>query len=125
MYLGRSEIGSATGAVDVADIAVAQVIQRYCPPNQLGADDAGIVEGITRRVVLQLSEEMGLQVIEGLFEADEIAHADEMFLTSSTREVVPIAKVDGKPVGLGKPGPVTQALLRSYRAAVQKLADED
>jgi len=87
--------------------------------------DAGIVEGITRRVVLQLSEEMGLQVIEGLFEVSEIARADEMFLTSSTREVVPIARVDGKPVGSGKPGPVTQKLLRSYRAAIQKLTLED
>jgi len=74
---------------------------------------------------LQLSEEMGLQVIEGLFEVSEIARADEMFLTSSTREVVPISRVDGKAVGSGKPGPVTQMLLRSYRTAIQKLAAED
>src|SRR5262252_4125201 len=58
---------------------------------------AGIVEGITRGVVLDLAREMGLQVVEGLLEVNEIAQADEMFLTSSTREIVPISSVDGKP----------------------------
>jgi len=87
--------------------------------------DAGIVDGITRGVVLELARDMGLQVVEGLFETNEILQAQEMFLTSSTREVVPIAHVDGKPVGSSKPGPVTLMLLRGYRAAIQKLAAED
>jgi branched-chain amino acid aminotransferase len=87
--------------------------------------DAGIVEGITRGVLLDLALEMGLQVVEGLFDFAEIAQADEMFLTSSTREVVPIARVDGKPVGSGKPGPVTLMLLREYRVAISRLAAED
>ena len=87
--------------------------------------DAGIVDGITRGVVLELARDMGLQVAEGLFETNEILQAQEMFLTSSTREVVPIARVDGKPVGSGKPGPVTLMLLRGYRAAIQKLAAEN
>jgi branched-chain amino acid aminotransferase len=86
---------------------------------------AGIVEGITRGVVLDLAREMGLQVVEGLLEVNEIAKADEMFLTSSTREIVPIASVDGKPVGNGQPGPVTLMLLRSYRTAVERLVLED
>src|SRR5689334_6138642 len=79
---------------------------------------AGIVEGITRGVVLDLAREMGLQVVEGLFEVNEIAKANEMFLTSSTREIVPISSVDGKPVGNGQPGPVTLMLLRAYRTAI-------
>jgi branched-chain amino acid aminotransferase len=87
--------------------------------------DAGIVEGITRGVVLDLAREMGLKVIEGLFDAGEIAKADEMFLTSSTREVVPISRVDGKRVGAGAPGPVTLMLLRGYRSAIERLAAED
>jgi branched-chain amino acid aminotransferase len=87
--------------------------------------DAGIVDGITRGVVLELARDMGLHVAEGLFETNEIHRAQEMFLTSSTREVVPIARVDGKLVGSGKPGPVTLMLLRGYRAAIQKLAAED
>ena len=88
--------------------------------------DAGIVEGITRGVVLGLGREMGLDVVEGLFDVSEIAQADEMFLTSSTREVVPIARVDGKPVGTGKPGPTTMMLQQAYRKAVTErlLAEE-
>jgi D-alanine transaminase len=60
-----------------------------------------------------------------LFDATETVHAEEMFLTSSTREVVPISRVDGKPVGAGKPGPVTLMLLRAYRAAIERLAAEN
>lgn len=86
---------------------------------------AGIVEGITRGVVLDLAREIGLQIVEGLFEVNEIAQADEMFLTSSTREIVPISSVDGKPVGNGQPGPVTHMLLRAYRTAIERLAQED
>lgn len=87
--------------------------------------DAGIVEGITRRVVLDLARDMGLPVSEGLFDANEIGKADEMFLTSTTREVVPIVRVDGKPVGGGRPGPIATQLLEAYRSAVQRLVAED
>ena len=89
------------------------------------AHDAGIVEGITRGVVLDLAREIGLQVVEALFDVEEIGRADEMFLTSSTREVVPIARVNGVPVGGGKPGPVTLALLQAYRSALDRLIAED
>jgi branched-subunit amino acid aminotransferase/4-amino-4-deoxychorismate lyase len=89
------------------------------------AHDAGIVEGITRGVVLELARDMGLQIVESLFQTSEIAAADEMFLTSTTREIVPIARVDGQPVGSGRPGSVTLALLQAYRAAVERLAAED
>jgi len=89
------------------------------------AHDAGIVEGITRGVVLDLAREIGLQVVEGLFDAEEIGRADEMFLTSSTREVVPIARVNGTAVAGGKPGPVTLMLLNAYRSALERLIAED
>jgi branched-chain amino acid aminotransferase len=87
--------------------------------------DAGIVEGITRGVVLDLAREAGMDVFEGFLDVTEIADADEMFLTSSTREVVPIARVDGRPVGNGRPGTVTRRLLEAYRLAVQRLMAED
>src|SRR5439155_19082643 len=80
--------------------------------------DAGIVEGITRGVVLDLAREMGLHVVEGFFDVTDIAQADEMFLTSTTREVVPIARVNGNPIGGGAPGPVTRMLLIGYRAGI-------
>jgi branched-chain amino acid aminotransferase len=85
---------------------------------------AGIVEGITRSVVLELARGMGLEVVEGLFPVSKIECTDEMFLTSTTREVVPIVNVDGKPVGNGRPGPVTLALLKSYRASIPRLLEE-
>lgn len=87
--------------------------------------DASIVEGITRRAVLELAGDMGITVSQGLFDVEEIRKADEMFLTSTTREVVPIARVDSKPVGNGLPGPVTTRLLEAYRRAVDRLAEED
>jgi len=87
--------------------------------------DAGIVSGITRGVVLDIAHQVGLQVIEGFFDMSDIARADEMFLTSTTREVVPIARVDGKAVGSGKPGPVTLMLLRGYRSAIERLTTEE
>ena len=86
---------------------------------------AGIVEGITRGVVLDLAREAGMQVVEGLFGLGDIPRAEEMFLTSTTREVLPIVRVEGKPVGNGRPGPVTKQLLGAYRAAVQRLITED
>jgi branched-subunit amino acid aminotransferase/4-amino-4-deoxychorismate lyase len=89
------------------------------------AHDAGIVEGITRGVVLDIAREKGLEVVEGFFDVSEISRAEEMFLTSSTREIVPITQVDGKPVGSGKPGAVTAMLLRTYRSALQQLVTED
>ena len=54
-----------------------------------------------------------------------IASAEEMFLTSSTREVVPIARVNRNPIGNGKPGAVTLTLLKAYRQAVDRLIEED
>ncbi len=87
--------------------------------------EAGIVEGITRGVVLDLARNMRLQVVEGLFKAGEIESAEEMFLTSTTREVLPITTVDGRPVGKGRPGPISLRLLHDYRHAVKSLALED
>jgi branched-chain amino acid aminotransferase len=94
--------------------------QRLLTPSH----DAGIVEGITRGVVLELARGMGLEVIEGMFPQNRIDYADEMLLTSTTREVVPIVRVDGRTVGSGKPGPVAEALLKSYRAAIAGLLEE-
>jgi branched-chain amino acid aminotransferase len=89
------------------------------------AHGAGIIEGITRGVVLGLAREMGIEIVEGLFDAEEIERADEMFLTSSTREVVPVVRIEVKPIGNGRPGPVTVKLLQAYRSAIQRLIAED
>lgn len=76
----------------------------------------GILAGITREVVLELASTLGLPAREEALTADDLRRADEAFLTSSTREVVPIRRVDGQPVGNGRPGPVTRRLLEAFRA---------
>jgi branched-chain amino acid aminotransferase len=74
----------------------------------------GILPGITRRVVIELAKESGLEICEGEFELDEVFKAQEAFLTSSTWEIVPVASVDGVTIGSGLPNPVTQYLQRLY-----------
>lgn len=85
------------------------------------SSEAGILEGITRAVVLDLARRAGMEVVEGLFDLSEVDRSGELFLTSSTREVVPIVRVDGRPVGSGKPGPVARKLLDAYRREVDTL----
>ena len=87
--------------------------------------EACSLEGITQGTVLELARRSGLEVVEGLLHPSEIEQADEMFLTSTTREVVPIVRVDGRPVANGKPGPVTRGLRRTYLQALDLLIQED
>lgn len=87
--------------------------------------DSGILEGITRGVVLELARRAGLEVVEDLLDLDEVEKSSELFLTSSTREIVPIVRVAGKPVGTGRPGAVYLRLLEAYRREVDILLKED
>jgi len=87
--------------------------------------EANSLEGITQGTVLALARNSGLEVVEGLLHPREIAQADEMFLTSTTREVVPIVRVDGRPVASGAPGPVTLGLRAAYLQQLDALIQED
>jgi branched-chain amino acid aminotransferase len=87
--------------------------------------EAGILEGITRAVVLDLAKRAGLQVVEGMLDLGEIERSHELFLTSSTRGVVPIVRVAGKPVGNGQPGPITRKLMEAYKNELEVLLSED
>jgi branched-chain amino acid aminotransferase len=78
--------------------------------------DTGILAGITREVVLELAASLSIDAGEESLGAEDLRAADEAFLTSSTREIVPIRRVDGRPVGEGRPGPVTRRLLDAFRA---------
>jgi branched-chain amino acid aminotransferase len=76
---------------------------------------AGLLAGITRAFVMELADDLGYEWKEDtLFEGD-LAEADEMFLTSSTKEIVPVVRVDDLKIGDGHPGPVTRALLLEFR----------
>lgn len=77
---------------------------------------AGILEGVTRGVVLALARRSGLPVEEAPLRADELARADELFITSTAREVLPATRLGDAAVGDGRPGPVTLALHRAFRA---------
>ena len=76
--------------------------------------DAGLLAGVTRAYVLELARALGYDAREeALFEAD-LATADEAFLTSTTREIVPIVRVDEQTIGAGVPGPITKALMAEF-----------
>ena len=79
-------------------------------------DDAGILAGITRGKVLELARSSKIPVELRTFAPSALASADEVFITSSIREVVPVIAADGAPAGGGRPGPVTARLLAAYRA---------
>jgi len=77
--------------------------------------ELGILAGITRAVLLDLAPALGLKVLEGVFTAEDLAGADEAFLSSSTRELMPVVEVDGAPIANGHPGPVTADLQSTLR----------
>lgn len=74
----------------------------------------GILEGVTRRVVLQLAGEQGLETCETPFTLHDLYVADECFLTGTAAEIMPVVEVDGRTVGSGKPGPITEALRKAF-----------
>jgi len=80
-------------------------------------ESAPILPGITRARVIALAQAGGIPVELCELTKSELAHADEVFVCSSIRELVPVVSIDGHPVGSGLPGPITRELLRAYRAA--------
>jgi branched-chain amino acid aminotransferase len=81
---------------------------------------AGILLGITRGYVIEVALEAGLTVEETPISLERLLRAEEVFITSSTREVVPVVAVDGKPIGSGAAGPVARDLLRRFREKARK-----
>lgn len=79
-----------------------------------------ILGGITRLSLLDLAKSAGVKLVERSFTLKEALAADEAFLTSSSSFVVPVTKIDGKPVANGKPGPVTRKLREIYVANVDR-----
>jgi branched-chain amino acid aminotransferase len=89
---------------------------------QTPALDVGILDGVTRGKVLGLARANGIEARELSFLSPEkLRSADEAFLTSAIRGILPVTKVDGAPVGDGRPGPVTRKLLGLYRRLVDEV----
>lgn len=76
--------------------------------------DVGILSGITRAEVLAACRDIGQRCEEGQYPEAALLEADEVFITSTTRDVMPITRLDDRAVGVGKVGPVTQRLMQAY-----------
>ncbi len=76
---------------------------------------AGALYGITRNTVLDCARAAGIAVSEPLLTRYDIYNADEMFLTGTAAEMIPVVKVDGRVIGAGQPGSVTGQLLAAFR----------
>ena len=77
--------------------------------------DAGILEGITRNAVMKLAVEAAIPVQECVLTRHDIFTADECFLTGTAAEVIAVTSLDGRQIGTGKPGPLTNNLLERFR----------
>lgn len=82
--------------------------------------ETGILEGVTRDLVLHLARTAGIRTREALLRPKNLLQADECFLTNTTVEVMPVTTVDSTVIGAGTPGPVTRALMQAYRAEVRR-----
>jgi branched-chain amino acid aminotransferase len=76
---------------------------------------AGILPGVTRQLILEIGRAKGVPAREETLRVADLLAADEAFITSTLKEAVPVRTIDGKPVGDGRPGPVTLRLLKAYR----------
>lgn len=84
--------------------------QLITPPPYLG-----ILRGITRAAAMELGAGLGLEVREDVITRHDIYNADEVFLTGTAAEIVPIVKVDNRVIGTGKPGRLTGQILAAFR----------
>ena len=78
----------------------------------------GVLEGITRKIVLQLVAKAGIDLQLHAARLDEVAQLDEAFLSSSSRGLVPVREIEGRVVGQGRPGPITRRLMADYEQFV-------
>ena len=81
---------------------------------------AGILQGVTRDVVLELAAKMEIPVKEIAFTRHDVFVADECFLTGSAAELIPVVSIDKRTIGDGKPGPITKKLLDAFHEEVKR-----
>jgi branched-chain amino acid aminotransferase len=86
----------------------------------LSTPEQGRLKGITREVVLELAKKLKIPASERSITRHEIFNSDECFLTGTAAEVIPVVKVDGRVIGDGKPGVLTQKLIAAFHEATKK-----
>src|SRR5476649_1672398 len=82
------------------------------------AASQGALKGITRGTIFDIAQELGLTIREANMTRYDVWCADESFLTGTGAEVIPVVKLDGREIGTGRPGPITQKVLTSFRKLV-------
>ncbi|GAX91493.1 branched-chain-amino-acid transaminase [Effusibacillus lacus] len=80
------------------------------PPTYLGA-----LEGITRNAIIDICNRLGIPCEEKVFTRHDVYVADEVFLTGTAAELIPVIDVDSRVIGEGKPGPMTEMLIKEFR----------
>jgi branched-chain amino acid aminotransferase len=79
---------------------------------------AGVLEGITRNAVIELVHKRNIPFREMNLTRHDLYVSDECFLTGTAAEVIPVTKIDGRPVGTGQPGPITRQLIADFKNLV-------
>ncbi|HEY6562433.1 MAG TPA: aminotransferase class IV, partial [Polyangiaceae bacterium] len=82
-------------------------------------ETTGILPGITRARILEIAGELGLGVEYRALPLSELVQADEVFISSTVREMLPVVRIDDHTIAGGKPGPLTTRLLAAFRASVR------
>jgi branched-chain amino acid aminotransferase len=82
--------------------------------------DCGILEGITREVVIELAGDLGIEVEEGAYAAEDVLQADECFMTNTGLEVMGVSQIGEHPIGQGKCGPMTMELWRTFQGNLER-----
>jgi branched-chain amino acid aminotransferase len=93
--------------------------QIFTPPISAGA-----LRGITRSVVFEIAAELGIKITETDITRHDVFIADECFLTGTAAEVIPVIKADGRPIGTGKPGPISARMIARFRELTRSTGTE-
>lgn len=73
-----------------------------------------ILPGITRKVIFEICSELGIEIVEEAIKSDDLSRLDEAFITGTGSEVTPVVAIDGKWIGNGKPGQITNLLKNNF-----------
>jgi len=86
---------------------------------------SGLLEGLTRGFLFEVGRDIGVRVEEATLRPEDLATAQEAFITGSTRELTPVVRIDEQVIGTGRPGPVTRALLAGFRKKAWELSGQE
>jgi len=82
---------------------------------------SGLLEGVTRAFIFEVGKDVGVEVRDEILYPKDLETAGEVFITSTTRELSPVVRIDDQVIGSGRPGPVTKKLLEGYRRRAQEI----